>query len=94
MSEPATTPERVEPTDDAARLRIVWKDGHVSEFEPRGLRLECRCAGCVEEMTGRTLLDPAGVQADVYPLEIAYVGRYAAPAAAASPGSTPADSCA
>ncbi|HSM36447.1 MAG TPA: DUF971 domain-containing protein [Longimicrobiales bacterium] len=77
MVEHATTPDRVEPTEDAARLRIAWKDGHVSEFEPRVLRLECRCAGCVEEMTGRTLLDPSAVPADVYPLEVSYVGRYA-----------------
>lgn len=77
MSDPATTPDRVEPTEDEARLRIVWKDAHVSEYVPRTLRLECRCAVCVEEMTGRVLLDPARVPEDVYLLEIAYVGRYA-----------------
>ncbi len=77
MSDPATTPERVEPTEDEARLRIVWRDGHVSEYEPRLLRLECRCAGCVEETTGRALLDPRRVPDDVYPLEISYVGKYA-----------------
>lgn len=77
MSDPATTPERVEPTEDEARLRIVWKDGHVSEYAPRTLRLECRCALCVEEMTGRALLNPARVPDDVYPLEVAYVGHYA-----------------
>lgn len=77
MSDPATTPERVEPTEDEARLRIAWQDGHISEFEPRRLRLECRCAGCIEEMTGRALLNPASVPGDVYPLSISYVGRYA-----------------
>ena len=77
MSDPATTPERVEPTEDEARLRIAWRDGHISEFEPRRLRLECRCAGCIEEMTGRSLLKPASVPGDVYPLSISYVGRYA-----------------
>ena len=75
--DPRYTPERVEPTPDAQRLRIVWKDGHVSEYPPRHLRLECRCAGCIEEMTGRPLLDPRRVPDDVYPLEIRYVGRYA-----------------
>lgn len=76
-ADPRTRPERVEPTEDAARLRIVWRDGHVSEYEPRALRLACPCAGCIEEMTGRPLLDPRRVPTDVYPLEIRYVGRYA-----------------
>lgn len=77
MSRESTTPESIAPTEDATALRIVWKDGHVSDYPPRWLRLNCRCATCVEEMTGRPLLDPATVAEDVYPLAIAYVGRYA-----------------
>jgi DUF971 family protein len=73
----STTPVRIEPTEDATRLRIVWADGVVSEYEPRDLRLHCRCAGCIDEFTGRPILDPARVAADVHPLEIRYVGRYA-----------------
>lgn len=75
--DPRTTPAQVAPSEDAARLRVEWRDGHASEFEPRYLRLRCPCAGCVEEMTGRPLLDPASVPPEVYPLAIQYVGRYA-----------------
>lgn len=71
------TPLEIGPTEDASRLRIRWKDGHVSEYEPRYLRLRCPCAGCVEEMTGRALLDPRTVPEDVYPRQIQHVGRYA-----------------
>lgn len=80
MSRPtgdAATPERVEPTEDGERLRIVWKDGEVTEYPPRYLRLSCPCAGCIEEMTNRPLLDPASVPADVHPLAVRYVGAYA-----------------
>ena len=70
-------PKSVEPTEDGQRLRIVWGDGHVSEYRPRALRLICPCAGCVEEMTGRPLLNPAAVPEDVMPEAIHYVGRYA-----------------
>lgn len=73
----ATEPVRIEPTEDGARLRIVWRDGHVSEYEPRMLRLRCRCAGCVDEFTGEPLLDPGRVPADIHPLAIRHVGRYA-----------------
>jgi DUF971 family protein len=74
---PNPRPERVEPTEDGQRLRIVWRDGHVSEYAPRRLRLACPCAGCVEEMTGRPLLNPADVPEDIMPEAIEYVGRYA-----------------
>ena len=72
-----TTPGHVAPTDDGARLGIDWRDGHHSEYEPLQLRLNCRCAGCVDEMSGRPVLDPGSVPADVYPLAIRYVGKYA-----------------
>ena len=72
-----TTPRHVGPSDDAARLRIEWQDGHTSEYVPRQLRLACPCAGCIEEMTGRRLLDPARVAPDIWPLAVRYVGRYA-----------------
>ena len=58
-------------------LRIRWADGVDSLYPVRELRLACRCAHCVEEMTGRPLLDEAGVPADVRPLRIRSVGRYA-----------------
>src|SRR5690606_31971024 len=73
----STIPAEIGPSEDEQRLRIEWRDGHVSEYESHYLRLNCPCAGCVEEMTGRRLLGPATVSASVYPLEIEYVGRYA-----------------
>ena len=73
----STQPVRIEPNEDATLLRIVWRDGHVSEYEPRVLRLHCRCAGCVDEFTGEPILVPASVPADIHPRTIRYVGRYA-----------------
>jgi DUF971 family protein len=70
-------PTAVEPTEDGKRLRIVWRDGHVSEYEPRAIRLACPCAGCIDEYTGRPILDPATVPPGINPVAIEYVGRYA-----------------
>ena len=77
MRDPAYLPEEVGPTEDGTRLRIAWKDGHVSTYAPRDLRLRCPCAGCVDELSGERILVPAMVPEDIYPLSIDYVGRYA-----------------
>lgn len=58
-------------------LAITWADGHASVYPVRALRLACGCAHCVDEWTGRERLDEAAVPADVRPLQIAPVGRYA-----------------
>jgi DUF971 family protein len=73
----STTPEELGPTADGSRLRILWADQHESFYEPRYLRLSCRCAGCVDELSGRPTLQPDHVPRNVHPLAIHYVGRYA-----------------
>ena len=37
----------------------------------------CACARCVDEWSGAATLDPSTVPADVHPLQIRNVGRYA-----------------
>ena len=58
-------------------LAIAWQDGPESFYPVRQLRLACGCARCVDEWTGEGLLDEASVPADVKPVKIENVGRYA-----------------
>lgn len=58
-------------------IKVEWNDGHVSVYVARDLRLRCPCAACVEEMTGRPLLEASSVPHDVKPETISLVGRYA-----------------
>ena len=62
---------------DARTLSVLWEDGHRDDFDVRDLRLACPCARCVEEMSGRPLLDPQSVLPDVAPRTITSAGNYA-----------------
>ncbi len=75
-SSDAQTPKKIEQYN-AQTLSIVWGDGEVSLLDVRSLRLACGCANCVDEWSGTALLAPESVPADVVPVGIKSVGRYA-----------------
>jgi len=62
---------------DARTLSVLWEDGRRDDLDVRHLRLACPCAACVEEMSGRPLLDPKSVRPDVTPRAITSTGNYA-----------------
>ena len=64
-------------TTETDELEIVWKDDAVSRYSPRQLRLACPCAQCVEEWSGKRLLDPGKVPENILLLNTDLVGRYA-----------------
>jgi ATP-binding protein involved in chromosome partitioning len=63
--------------DDDGILSIRWSDGHEGRHTPYDLRVACQCAACVDENSGRKILDPGKVPLDVGIEHVQPVGRYA-----------------
>ncbi len=71
-------PYRIQRLEEGRAIEIQWEaQGHLARYEARMLRLACQCAACVEEMSGRPMVDPGGVPADVRALALRLVGAYA-----------------
>jgi DUF971 family protein len=73
VSEP---PEAIDLLPDHA-IQIAWSGGRRTVIPAKELRDRCPCAGCVEEMTGKKLLDPATIPDDIHAVSIQPVGNYA-----------------
>jgi ATP-binding protein involved in chromosome partitioning len=69
------TPHAINRRD--AGILIEWDTaGHEAWYPARALRLACPCAACIDEMSGRPLLDPSSVPAEVRPVSLELVGAY------------------
>lgn len=58
-------------------VEITWSPDHVGRYSNKLLRTTCNCAGCVDEMTGRRILDPDTIAADIEITDVRLVGNYA-----------------
>ena len=58
-------------------IKLRWPDGHETVYPARLLRLHCRCAACIEETSGKPLLDPDSVPQTVRAQRIELCGQYA-----------------
>lgn len=58
-------------------LLVEWPDGLGRELSSWSLRGACCCARCVSEDTGKRLVGPAQVPADVRWTDVRLIGNYA-----------------
>lgn len=70
-----TVPAQIELT--GIGIQIAWDNNQTCTYPYRYLRLQCACAACVEEMTGRPILNVASVPEDIIAVEYLEVGKYA-----------------
>lgn len=62
---------------DNYTFTITWNDGVVGNYRLSELQKQCPCAGCIDEVTGKRILDEKNVKPDVRAVKIVSVGRYA-----------------
>ena len=70
-------PKDIKANTAAGELHIDWGDDEPAIYAYVFLRGECRCAHCVDEMTGRRILDLSTIPPDIKIAGIAPVGNYA-----------------
>ena len=58
-------------------FRIVWDDQHASSYAFRYLRQNCQCALCIDEWTGKDILEKEKIAQNLQGLHVALVGQYA-----------------
>jgi Mrp family chromosome partitioning ATPase/DUF971 family protein len=59
------------------KLILQWQDETIQTAPFRDLRLSCRCALCVNELTGEKTLDEKTIKMDIAPTEVFPLGNYA-----------------
>lgn len=58
-------------------LELQWGDHPLQRIPFKLLRVQCPCASCIDEITGRRVLDPQTIPEDIVPTQMSFVGNYA-----------------
>jgi ATP-binding protein involved in chromosome partitioning len=69
-------PSQIRIFEDSGVMEVKWNDGATIKYNPYKLRLECPCASCVDENTGKKLISPEKVSMDIKVNAARGVGRY------------------
>jgi DUF971 family protein len=73
----ALPPTSIRRQPEKRQLLIQWPDGLESALAYAGLRSECPCARCVNEITGQRMIDPTTIDPQIGIDALELVGGYA-----------------
>ena len=72
----ASPPRNIRALKDRQILELTWDDDSRFEIPFHDVRAACPCASCIEEWSGRPLLDPATIPNDIHPTNFKFIGNY------------------
>lgn len=77
----ASAADAIEPVSaeltDSGDLAVQWPDGHKGYYTPYNLRKSCTCAMCIDENSGKRLIDDKKIPLDIRIETFQPIGRYA-----------------
>jgi DUF971 family protein len=71
------SPQNIRVLKDERVLELIWDEATTSRLPFAAVRRDCRCAVCVDEFSGKQLLDPATIPDDLGLVDISISGNYA-----------------
>jgi DUF971 family protein len=71
------TPQNIKVHQEDGVLELIWDENDTTRLSFQKVRQSCRCAVCVDEFSGKQLLDPASIPADIKVLDVSLTGNYA-----------------
>lgn len=71
------SPQNIRAIRSESLLEIKWSDGRSERLPFRYVRGECRCAACVDEITGVRILDVNTIPDEIHPKSMVLSGNYA-----------------
>jgi len=77
MSAECPPPQSIERLPAERALLLLWHDRLQRRLPYLGLRAECMCARCVDEITGERILDVEGLDPEISINGMELVGNYA-----------------
>jgi ATP-binding protein involved in chromosome partitioning len=75
--EPTPPPTAIRRLPAEQALEIVWPDGLARRLNLVELRAQCMCARCVDEITGRRIVEIDGIDPGIAVSDMQLVGNYA-----------------
>ena len=68
---------RLQRLSEGTQISLSWADHLIKELGVYDLRLACPCARCIHEVTGKKLVNPEEISAEIYLKDMQPVGNYA-----------------
>ena len=70
-------PKKIRALQEEGALELAWNDGRKYLLPFRFLRGHCPCASCVDEITGKRILELSTIPDDIHLIKMSFSGNYA-----------------